>query len=116
MAEKWLLAAADPGTGNLVGWWKFDGNADDSSSSGIHGTAWGNPQYVSGQINSAMNFDGNTHVVLGTAFDLNFGDATDFSVALWVNTTGWQDDAALISNKDWNSGGNIRNLIPLLFI
>jgi len=110
MAADWLVTdyaiATTAPTVGPSGWWKFDDNADDSSGSGIHGTAWGNPQYVSGQINNAMQLDGNTHVVLGTAFDLNFGDTTDFSVALWVNTTGWQNDAAIISNKDWDRGGN----------
>ncbi|MCK4292070.1 MAG: discoidin domain-containing protein, partial [Planctomycetes bacterium] len=110
MAADWLVTdyaiATTAPTVGPSGWWKFDDNADDSSGSGIHGTAWGNPQYVSGQINNAMQFDGNTHVVLGTAFDLNFGESTDFTVALWVKTTGWDEDAAIISNKDWNSGGN----------
>jgi len=110
MAENWLLSAADPGAANLIGWWKLDGNADDSSASGIHGAVMSSPgevvKWVTGQIDDALEFGGRTHVVLGTAFDLNFGESTDFTVALWANTTGWQNDAALISNKDWDSGSN----------
>jgi len=102
----WLLAATEPSEGELAGWWKFDGNANDSSVHAIHGTPVGNPQYVAGRINDALAIDGDDHIVLGTANDLNFGDSTDFSVSLWVNTTGWQNDAAIISNKDWNSGSN----------
>jgi hypothetical protein len=51
-------------------------------------------------------------VTLGSSSDLNFGDSTDFSIALWIKTTGWPEeggtyeDAALISNKDWASGSN----------
>lgn len=71
-----------------------------------YGTLNGDPQFTAGYDVNALDFDGDDHVVLGTADDLNFGDATDFSVALWVKTTGWQDDAAMISNKDWNSGSN----------
>ncbi|MHC4743801.1 MAG: LamG-like jellyroll fold domain-containing protein, partial [Planctomycetota bacterium] len=106
MAGKWLMAASDPGTGNLVGWWKFDGNADDSSVSGANGIVYGTETWVAGNIGSALEFDGRTHVALGTSSDLNFGASTDFTVAFWANTVGWQDDAAMISNKDWNSGYN----------
>ena len=95
---------------NLVGWWKLDdeglGIAVDYSGYNHYGTFNGDPQFTAGYDGDALDFDGDDYVVLGTAGDLNFGDATDFSVALWVNTTGWQDDAAIISNKDWNSGGN----------
>jgi hypothetical protein len=61
---------------------------------------------VAGYDGDALDFDGDDHALLGTASDLNFGDATDFSVALWIKTTGWQNDAAIISNKDWDSGSN----------
>jgi hypothetical protein len=106
MAEDWLLAAADPGGVNLAGWWRFDGNANDSSGKAIHGRPVGNPNYAAGHDGSALELDGNDHIVLGTSSDLNFADSTDFSVALWVKTAGWQNDAAIISNKDWDSGSN----------
>ncbi|MHC4748776.1 MAG: LamG-like jellyroll fold domain-containing protein [Planctomycetota bacterium] len=106
MSEKWFVTAAAPSSGNLVGHWKFDGNANDSSTRGTHGTIAGEALWVAGRIDSALELDGRTHVVLSSGTDLNFGDATDFSIALWIKTTGWQDDAALISNKDWMSGGN----------
>ena len=106
LGEDWLLKASDPGSGNLVGWWKFDGNTNDSSGSGIHGTAVGNPQYAAGYDGDALDIDGDDHVLLGSSSDLNFGDATDFSVSLWIKTGGWQNDAAIISNKDWDSGSN----------
>jgi hypothetical protein len=106
MAEDWLLAAADPGGDNLAGWWRFDGDTNDNSGKGIHGKTVGNPKFVAGYDGIALEFDGNDHVVLGTSANLNFADATDFSVALWVKTNGWQNDAAIISNKDWDSGNN----------
>ncbi|MCH8120514.1 MAG: hypothetical protein IIC00_12390 [Planctomycetes bacterium] len=92
---------------NLVGWWKLDDDGPDIAIdySGYHNYGFYNgvPQFAAGNDGDALDLDGNVHVVLG---DMNFGDATDFSVAIWINTTGWQDDAAIISNKDWNSGGN----------
>jgi len=66
----------------------------------------GDEAWVAGHTDGALKFGGRTHVVLGTSSDLNFGTSTDFTVALWVKTTGWQDDSAIISNKDWNSGAN----------
>ena len=35
-----------------------------------------------------------------------FGTTTDFSIALWMRTTNWVNDASLISTKDWDSGRN----------
>ena len=47
--------AADPG---LVGWWKLDGNATDSSGNGHDGVLFGNPEWVAGKIGGALKFDG----------------------------------------------------------
>ena len=47
------------------------------------------------------------YVILGTAADLNFGADQDFSISLWVQSSGTPDWGALISNKDWGSGGNV---------
>ncbi len=52
-------ANADPG---LVGWWRLDEGsgttAYDSSGNGRHGTLLGNPQWVTGKIGGALEFDG----------------------------------------------------------
>ena len=50
--------AADP---NLVGWWKLDDTgfiATDSSGMGNNGTLYGGPQWVTGKIGGALDFDG----------------------------------------------------------
>jgi len=93
--------------GGLIGHWTFDDTLDDSAGT-VHGTfSDGIPAYVAGKFGNAIALDGyNDHVVLGSSGDLNFGASTDFSVALWIKTSGWNDDASIISNKDWNSGGN----------
>ena len=46
--------AADP---NLVAWWKFDGDAKDSSGYANHGTVYG-AQWITGKIAGALSFDG----------------------------------------------------------
>jgi hypothetical protein len=102
-----FITPVEPNSAGLMGHWKFDGDTLDYSGLGNDGTAFGDPTFVAGTVGSgALDFDGDDYVVLGEGGGLNFGDATDFSVALWVKTTGWQDDAAMISNKDWNSGSN----------
>ncbi len=70
---------------NPVGWWRFDGDALDSSGNERHGTLHGNPQYVAGVFNETMEFDGDDYVtidgykgVLGTHA---------FSITAWVKTT-----------------------------
>ena len=70
---------------NLVGWWKFDGNANDSSGHGYNGTVnnatltngcFGNP-------NSAYYFNGsNAYIGLGNPAGLNFTGA--ITMAAWV--------------------------------
>ena len=90
---------------DLVGYYKFNDTLDDSAGSADGTFSDGTPTYEAGTSGSAITLDGvNDHVLLGTSSDYNFGADIDFSVALWVKTTGWMNDAALISNKDWNSG------------
>jgi hypothetical protein len=66
MLEYWLRTDAnyvgmmqDPGTSGLVGWWKLDGNANDSSSYAHHGTLDGDFMWArdrDGVANTAMRF------------------------------------------------------------
>ncbi|MHC4324815.1 MAG: LamG-like jellyroll fold domain-containing protein, partial [Planctomycetota bacterium] len=51
------IASADITT-DLLGYWKLDDNANDSSGNGYHGEEFGNPSYVPGMIDQAMDFDG----------------------------------------------------------
>ncbi len=43
---------------SLVGWWKLDGDASDSSGRGNNGEVMNNPKWVDGRINGALKFDG----------------------------------------------------------
>jgi hypothetical protein len=110
-------------TKRLLGYWPMDGDADDAvvdADGPIDGVVVGDPTWPTGILGSAINLDPSypksptdpnrvgvdDYVILGDANDLNFRTETDFTVSLWVNTTGWEDDGAIISNKDWNSGSN----------
>ena len=110
-----------------------DRNVADSSLGGVDGTVvtrdvtdieavvtgdagW---SWVDGIDGGALNLaqesaNANVHdyVILATSgddADLEFGESTDFSVSIWVKGTDFnvgESDAAVISNKNWNSGGN----------
>jgi len=60
----WLIltAAGNPVHAALIGWWKLDevsGTiARDASGNGHHGTLKGNPQWVAGQVDGALQLDG----------------------------------------------------------
>jgi len=102
-----FITPVEPNNAGLVGHWKFDGDTLDYSGLGNDGTAGGDPTFVAGTVGSgALDFDGDDYVVLGEGGALNFGDATDFSVVLWIKWAGTSSDPAFISNKDWNSGSN----------
>ncbi|NQV35363.1 MAG: discoidin domain-containing protein, partial [Phycisphaeraceae bacterium] len=95
---------------DLAGLWKLDDGsgttATDASGNNHHGVLTNGPFWTTdGAMGGALECDGiDDYVVLDT---LSYGDNADFSVALWVKTTGWDSDAAIMSNKDWNSGGNV---------
>jgi len=62
----YLVTPTDPGTNGLAGYWKFDGNTNDSSGNGLHGTAMGMPTYAAGKSGQAIRFDGiDDYVVVG---------------------------------------------------
>jgi hypothetical protein len=69
-------------TGELVGWWKLDGDATDSSGSENHGTVNGDPNQVIGQIGGALQFDGiDDYIRTGYAANL-----PAWTVSLWVKS------------------------------
>jgi hypothetical protein len=77
-------------SGKLVGWWKFDGNANDSSGNGNNGTEKGDPTYVAGKIGQAISFDGEgdrIEVPATVAGNPELFPATAISASAWVRTT-----------------------------
>jgi hypothetical protein len=94
-------------TNDLVLHLKMDGNLTDSSGKGNNGTPVGAPTFEAGKIGNAVHIpSGTDYVTLGAPVDLNFGTATDFSIAFWAKVNAFGGDASLIANKDWDSGGN----------
>jgi hypothetical protein len=103
------LILTGPARAKLVGWWKLDevsGNiAYDSSGNGNDGTIHGNPQWVAGKIDGALQFDGSgDYVDCGNAASLDiYGDDAQVTIALWVNTPNVsQVHGSLVTKGEWS--------------
>jgi hypothetical protein len=90
LAGNWLLAdevitTTPPSATGLMGHWKLDGNANDSSGNGRNGTVNGSPQWVPvGHIDGALSFDGADDYVslpIGPAI----ASMNNCTIATWVN-------------------------------
>jgi len=69
-------------TSGMVGWWKFDGDARDSSDYENYGTENGNPTFAPGKIGQALKLDGiDDYVETG-----NTADLTTWTVSVWVTS------------------------------
>ena len=76
------------GEDSLVGWWKLNGNANDSSSNGLNGTESGAVAPAVGQNGSG----GSAYLFPGTVSDyINLGSSTllnqpELTLSAWVNS------------------------------
>ncbi len=83
----WLRTQPNDFDPNCIGWWKFDETfgttAVDSSGyergAAVTGAIWD----ANGQVNGALNFDGNDYVLV-SADVLNYLD-TKITISLWIN-------------------------------
>jgi len=104
---------------NLAGWWKFDGDAVDSSVNGRDGTLVGDAQLVgNGILGGALSLDGDGDYVTIAGYKGINADRTDpanpfqkpFTVACWINTTAV--DGSLVnwgSSDGTGVGGQYQN-------
>jgi hypothetical protein len=104
-----------PTTG-LVGWWPFNGNANDESGNGNNGTNNGATQTTdrNGNVNSAYSFNGvNNYIVTNSLLDAS----QDFSFSCWVNSNSNSDQVifntiphtiiSFVLNPFWGGAGTI---------
>lgn len=73
----------------LVGEWRFDGNAQDSSGNGYHGTIYG-ANFVEGISGKALQFDGKGDVVLTNNFPVYANEP--FTIETWVYPASTSND------------------------
>ncbi len=79
-------------TPTLVGWWKLDSDAKDSSGAGNNGAVTGTPTYAAGRIGSALTLNGTTdYVDCGAAASLNITDQVTLSA--WIKPANFANSA-----------------------
>ena len=94
-------------TNGLIGWWGFNGNAQDNSGNGNHGTVNGATLTTDrfGNQNGAYDFDGQNNRINVTNQNFNLG---------WQNYTisAWFQLANSLNNFNYNGSSIILNTIP----
>ncbi len=83
--DRQVITPADPGTTGLQVHYEFEGNTNDSSGNARHGTAMGNPTFVTGKVGQATHLRGLDYVV-ATGYKGILG-ANPFSISVWIKTT-----------------------------
>ncbi len=107
-----LITPVSPGSAGMLAQYSFDGNANDSSGHGLHGTMTGSQVVSPGALNqgSAVQIAPGGFVDLGNPASLDFGTG-DWTVAAWFKTgmTGTGDaNKGTIVGKGGDSGGGHR--------
>jgi len=80
-----LTSAANAADPNLMGWWRFDGDALDTSGNERHGTLHGSPQFGPGVFGQALEFEANPDYVTIDGYKGVLGTHA-FSITAWVKT------------------------------
>ncbi|MFT4639691.1 MAG: hypothetical protein ACI8T1_003016 [Verrucomicrobiales bacterium] len=93
----------------LVLHWPLDGDADDTSGNGHHGTVSGPSNTAAGAFKGqAISFgqnEGAEKIITPLTDALRFERFTDFSIGLWVRTA-FSTDGVLIGNKPSGKSAN----------
>ncbi len=89
-----MLFMASNASADLVGHWPLDGDANDVSGNGLHGTILGEPSFVAGAVDLALDFDGVDDYVNIDGYKGIVVDPCDpdliqpaFSITNWIKTT-----------------------------
>ena len=88
----------------LVAWWKFDEGsgttAVDSSGNGNDGTLEGGAQWVAGQLEGAIQFNGSNARVVAPHIPL---DSQSFTITMWVNPVLYTNQQTVFSQVQSNA-------------
>jgi hypothetical protein len=95
----------------LVGWWPFNGNANDESGNGNNGTVNGATLATDrfGNANQAYSFDGvNDYISIATINQLGLSNSS-FSISIWVRCSVFgqnNDEDYIIGTPMWGGGSD----------
>ncbi|KQR92706.1 hypothetical protein ASG01_12515 [Chryseobacterium sp. Leaf180] len=100
-----MLSAQTPSyvpSTNLVAWWGFTGNANDSSGNANNLTVIGATLVAdrAGNANSAYSFNGTTNYLTKSSLTYNFSLAGAYSVSFWMKKNGASEGVALMSGSN----------------
>ena len=102
--ERQFITPVEPDNVGLVGHYKLDQDATDSSGNNNHGTMGGDPKWTTGKIGGALNFDGDDYVDLGNPSQLDFGTAS-WSVSAWIKMPATTDNRNIFAKGGDDTGG-----------
>jgi len=92
-----FITPSAPDDTRLIGHWTFDGNLQDSSGRGNHGTAGASAAFVAGKIGSnALDLRGADYVVIDSIVDDI--TSTDITISLWIKTTQTDEGELVAAN------------------
>jgi hypothetical protein len=85
-------------TNGLVGYWPFNGNANDESGNGNNGIVDGALLSTDRKdnVDSAYSFDGSNKITIPNKSSLNFGVNPTFTISVWINKSS-QNNGGVIS-------------------
>jgi len=80
-------------TNGLVGYWPFNGNANDLSGNNLNGSVYGATLSTDrfGNSNSAYNFNGTDSIVVNNDSLLNFTAGSSITISVWAKKTATTD-------------------------
>jgi hypothetical protein len=87
-------------TNGLVGWWSFNGNANDESGNGNNGTVNGAALTTdrNGVANTAYSFDGNSdYIDCGNSSSVNLNG--DLTISAWIYANNFNTDHGIVSKS-----------------
>jgi hypothetical protein len=85
----WFAVALPISAQPPIGYWPFNGNANDVSGNGHHGIVSGATLTSDrfGNLNSAYSFDGlNDYITVPDALDLRFPNSKSFTISFWMKS------------------------------
>ena len=86
-----VAQGADP---SLVAWYRFDGDASDSSGNNLHGTEMGDPTYTTGVFGQAIDMDGDGDYI-DCGLDPKFDITDQITFTYWIQVRAF--------DKQWNT-------------
>ena len=94
-------------TNGLIGWWGFNGNAQDNSGNGNHGTVNGATLTTDrfGNQNGAYDFDGGNDLI--SLSNCPTSGSQSFSIFSWINTASSANRKSIISYGSNNLLGGL---------